>query len=303
MFSVDALSALPLATTIGSVYGGVAGESARASEQVTATQIAFGGIIETSARISDSVSVAPRFNAVIQENARTATVRYVGGGYAAGSYASGPFSALGRRVREISGDVISVQLTASELMQEAAQAQEIIRNTGIQNIPFSDGVSISDTTGIYLTVNRSVSETASVADPIIATPTYFGAIFESARAVTIRDVGAGYASGSYASGPFGALGDEIREVSGDQVYASANFATATAENSVLSDLFATKIEFTVDLSESAFLNEETAAQMLISINMAENLAISDPVTARAQWELIDTDEVTDWILVNTSKPN
>jgi len=49
--------------------------------------------------------------------------------------------------------------------------------------------------------------------------------------------------------------------------------------------------------------EQVDAQLRISISMAEGAFITDLASARAQWEPINTDEVTDWILVNTSKPN
>lgn len=217
MFSVTGFSAAPLATSPGSVFGGVVGESLTADSVLSVVDSVFNVTMPEGVDISEQIApVNNVYGSVFSDRVRAVTTRYVGAGYASGAFASGPFSGLGDEFREFSGDFVTLNFIYSVAMQpEGARGSDSLSNTAVQDAAVEVGAEAQDQTGVFLTVNRSVAESAEATDQTSSIPTYLGSIQEQARTATLREVGGGYSSGAFASGAFSALGDESRLVSGD----------------------------------------------------------------------------------------
>lgn len=292
MFSAGAFSALPLSTTFGSVYGGVVGEGASVAEQTSYVQIGFGVFINEGATASksaflinntfnpvisegvtalDSKFSTGAFTASVVEAARAVTIRQVGGGFASGAFASGPYSALGDLTFEISADVLTTNIIGFQTMDEGAILIDTPTNTGVLPASVVQNADMIDENGMFLTVNRSVAEAAGGDDVVSSIPEYSGRVEEAAEGV-------------------------------DETSSLVVFASDISELATAVELLTTQMTVNALLFNNVTVQDVLTAQAIFPARVVDIVTQTDIVSARAQWEPINTFEIADWALVNTFKP-
>ena len=290
MFSAGAFSALPLSTTFGSVYGGVVGEGASVAEQTSYVQIGFGVFINEGATASksaflinntfnpvisegvtalDSKFSTGAFTASVVEAARAVTIRQVGGGFASGAFASGPYSDF--LTFEILADVLTTNIIGFQTMDEGAILIDTPTNTGVLPASVVQNADMIDENGMFLTVNRSVAEAAGGDDVVSSIPEYSGRVEEAAEGV-------------------------------DETSSLVVFASDISELATAVELLTTQMTVNALLFNNVTVQDVLTAQAIFPARVVDIVTQTDIVSARAQWEPINTFEIADWALVNTFKP-
>ena len=129
-------------------------------------------------------------------------------------------------------------------------------------------------------------------------PTFEALISESASARTIRDIGGGFSSGAFSSGPFDALGNITRAVSGDTL-----FTNIVAQSSVVDVSFVLDAARSVVVFNSAFTDvisgfDKIFTQTQVNSSVQASAQVSDSPSAIPEYlaSVLNSATVSDLIV-------
>jgi hypothetical protein len=208
------------------------------------------------------------YDASVEEGASVSAIRSIGGGYSTAAFSSGPFTSLGDSTRVVSGDSFatrvvfntSVSATVSAsisftparfsfvTVEEAAQNNEVLNASTTTISAVTEVAVVDDASSIRVGFAGIVSESAGTSEVVVRELAI--AVFEAASVVTTREVGGGFSTGSFASGPFGSLGDISRTASGDFFNTFVQVNSAGSEQVVLTEVQTNNINVPSSVSEA-----------------------------------------------------
>lgn len=293
MFSGDAyaassFTALPDGTVTGTAYASSLSDSSTSSDFAASLVVVNSAVSEISAgtdailalktvdaqvnevanAINDLFSSILTYPVSVQEQVKVQRVDVLGFGFSTGSFASGPFDALGYGIALFPGDTFSTTIVGSYTL--------------------SENVTISDPVVANINVPVSFSATSTISDSVGATPEYPASLSESA-------------TGSEEFSSISTYLCRIEEIG----TASTTESTLAELGSVISELVIgtdtpTSL-FVVNAAVSEQVNslDRPFAQYItspVAVDMAQAI---DTISVRLQWENIDTSETLDWTLIKT----
>ena len=143
----------------------------------------------------------------------------------------------------------------------------------------SDGVSATEQAFTGVIKGASIGEGAVALSQNTALAVFASTISESARTVTVRQVGGGYSAGAMSSGPFSALGDSTTVFPGEAIFASINVQSAVADTVIAQDIVPSNIFFGVAVAAGAQINEFVLATPEYPREVAESSEAQDTISA------------------------
>jgi len=287
----DGASGIENMITFGTAYRVDVFDGSSVSEQIS-YRMTYPGVVGETAGASDTTSALAAFTGLISEVAEAATYRQTGYGYSTGGFSSGPFDALGDYLARVSGDVVSTLVnvnsaaaesavltdrpfTTAELtfgVQESAAAiSDIVVGSLTLPASFEDSAQVTDTASYFIAFPASIDESAQGSDEFSSTPNY---------AVAFLD---------------GASGQ-------DEVSSLAEFGSIAAEQVVISDFVPTTAVLNNSFADSATVADNPIGNVNFRTVVLDSGTGSDSPSIRLQWELIDTYEASDWVLIDTFTP-
>lgn len=254
-------------------------------------------IIEVNVAIAESVtgddvlSVRMDFASRIHELAEAATYRQTGYGYSTGAFSSGSFDALGDYLARVSGDVVSTLVNVNSTAVETATVRDSILGNHNFTTYIDEAVVALDVAIGNITFTRAVAESTTVADQasyFIAFPT---SVNESAQG-----------SDNFSSTPNYAVAFLDGASGQDAVSSLAQFGGVVAEQVVIRDLVPTTAVLNSAFADSATVADNPIGNVNFRTVVLDSVVGSDSSSIRLQWELIDTYEASDWVLIDTFTP-
>jgi len=307
VFANSAFSALPLSTLSGSLFGSSVAEAAAgndntsmgfaislivaeglsASEQVgtLALLTAFAG--ENSSLIDALFSTGSYAHTVIDQ-ASVSQLRYLGGGFSAGSMSSGPYSGLGDDLTVVSGDLFFAQTTVNSATIDSASALDSAFTTA----QMSDFLVVEAASGIDNSIgniefNRSFSDAAIQSDSVLGNPAFSSTVVDAAS-----------------------IAEEVSSIltynllfieaasTADLISATYTVNSTVDETALMQDEALTKLVGIATVITSASYTDFVTSRVIFQTNVVDSVQTLDQFSARLQWEPIPTGSSTDWILIN-----
>ena len=287
----DGASGIENMSTFGTAYRVGVFDGSSVAEQIS-YRMTYPGIVGETAGAADSTSALAAFTGLISEVAEAATYRQVGYGYSTGAFSSGPFDALGDYVARVSGDIVSTLVNVNSAAVESTVLTDRPFTNAILNISVqNEAASIYDQAVGNLTLPASFEDSAQVTD----TASYFiafpASIDESAQGADETSSAPNYAT-SVSEGVSGQ----------DGASTLAEFGSVALEQVVILDVVPTNVVVNHAFSDSATVADNPIGNVNFRTVVLDGVAGSDSPTIRLQWELIDTYEASDWILIDTFTP-
>lgn len=250
--------------------------------------------------------------------------------FSSNAISSTPFSsgaypalvALGVSVAETTSanDQFSSLAVFPAFVSELSDINETVYSSIDVNSLVTEASGIQDKIFTAAEFNASFSETAGVSDAPKASASFLVLFEDSASIVEYRNTGYGFSSGSFSSGSFDSLGDySVVAVSGDVIYASVRFlagfsdtvyiydqnasipyySVVYAESAVAADNIVTQASLNPVASESVLITDIAGSNINFVTVILEGVAGTDSPTIKLNWELVDTYEPSDWVLIDT----
>lgn len=290
MFGGSGFSFVAFASAPGFIYTAAVEEVSTASEQVFGSTIvnsslaaAVSGsdligsqavqnpVIAEIVSASDTISSIGSINPVVLEQAEIAEFRSIGGGYSAGSYASGAYSNLGDIVTKVSGDSVYALVNVNSAVSEVGLAGDIVARE--------------------LIVPRSITESSQVSEVVDAQALFSTLVTDSIQA---QDETTAFNA---------AFVTNVTEAA----EASTAFVGVTEVNSAIQEL--TNLNDTIDniaslnsvVDEKAQAKEVIPTNAQIWISLQESVRAADQFIARFLWEPVNTFETTNWAPITTAQ--
>lgn len=254
----------------------------------------FATAFTDSASGADTAEYYVAFPVLVSESAEFAVYREIGGGgFSVYSVSEEPFSGFETSVVRISGDhAASLVNVNSASTDTASQADSLFTNANLTFGVQESVAVIADTVRGLATFQTTADESGQAADQnnyFVAFPTAFS---DSASGSDVNSASQGFAvsTSDTASGSM-------------QTSSLASFGGVASERAVARD--APSSNFTVNsaFAETARVLDTARANVTVSSLVVELVSAVDETSMRLQWELIDTFEASDWVLINTFTPD